>query len=348
MNEKELDPVIDPRTEAEKPEISVNEYGRTKDSAVVVDEADRTVLLTPDQTVVFEKEPAIDVVPKNRPRYIYAGMWGRNEIATVALGIFALLTVIIIYVFLVIPSNRQVARHRSEVDALQEQQISADARYGAITSSQTQVANILGSEELFESSYLRPAALATNEIPRRLNSLIAAYGLVNTAGPEYQPLDPVDPSAKNNQNGQSSEQDRGRDRFKSLFPGVYVTMTVEGNYQNLRRFIRELESGDEFIVISAVQLEPSDNSENKQKTADPSQQAVVQQPAQPGPNGNPYNYARPGFQPNVQSMPQSMPQPVDNSRSPSGKGKMHGELVSLHIEMAAYFRRANFVPTVSQ
>jgi hypothetical protein len=30
------------------------------------------------------------------------------------------------------------------------------------------------------------------------------------------------------------------------------------------------------------------------------------------------------------------------------KGKTHGEIVSLHLEMAAYFRRSNFEPTVSQ
>lgn len=346
MNDQEQNPIQDPRTQPETPDISVNEYGRAKDPAVVVDEANRTVLLTPDQTIVFEKEPAIDIVPKNRPREIYAGMWGRNEIATFALGIFALLTVIILYVFVVVPSNRQVARHKSEVEALDQQLIENKARWGAITDSQTQVVNILGSEEQFESTYLRPASMGTNEIPRRLNSLIAAYGLVNTNGPEYQPLETID-AANGGQVSQSSDQDKGRDRYRSLFPGMYVTMTVEGNYQNLRRFIKELETGDEFIVISAVQLEPSDNKEDKQNNAVQQAQPQVTSPViqqGPNPNGNPYNYARPGFQPNVQPQPQ----PVDNFRTNADRGKVHGELVSLHLEMAAYFRRPNFVPTVSQ
>jgi len=338
--EKELNPVEDPRTEPEKPEISVNEYGRTKDAAVVVDEANRTVLLTPDETMVFEKEPAIDVVPKNRPRYVYSGMWGRNEIATFTLGIFALLTVVIIYVFLVIPSNREVARQRTELNALDEQLISAKARWGAITNSETEVTNILGSEERFESSYLRPVSLGNIEVPRRLNSLIAAYGLINTSGPDYQPLDAVD-ALKDNGNAQAVEQERGRDRLKSLFPGMYVTMTVEGSYQNLRRFIRELESGNDFIVISAVELEPSNNAEDKQTNIvqAPEVTATVSQAGI-----NPTTYARPGAQPN----PQQNPQPVDNSRSPADKGKMHGGILSLHLEMAAYFRRPNFVPTVAQ
>ena len=348
MDEKELNPVEDPRTQAEKPEISVNEYGRTKDPAVVVDEANRTVLLTPDETLIIEKEPAVDIVPKNRPRHVYAGMWGRNEIATFALGIFALLTVVIIYIFLVIPSNRQVARHTSELNALDEQLTSAKARWGAITSTQSQVTNILASEDQFESTYLRPAAIGANEIPRRLNSLIAAYGLVNTSGPEYQPLDPVDTTAANNNgNAQPSEQERGRERYRSLFPGTYVTMTVEGNYQNLRRFIRELESGDDFIVISSVQLEPSDNGEGKPANPEQPQQVTAAPVSQPGPNFGPNSvgpntYARPGVQ------IQQNPQLGDNLRPQADKGKMRGGTVSLHLELAAYYRRLNFVPTVAQ
>ena len=340
MNEKELNPAEDPRTEQASPEMSINEYGRTKDPAVVVEEANRTVLLTPDETLIIEKEPSIDLVPKNRPRHVYAGMWGRNEIATVAIGILALLTVVIVYIFLVIPSNRQVARDRSEVDALQEQLISANARYGDISDSQTKVVSILGSEEAFESRFLRPASIGTNEIPRRLNSLIAAYGLVNTNGPEYQPLDPIDTNTRNNQTAQAEGQDNGRDRYRSLFPGVYVSMTVEGNYQNLRRFIRELESGDEFIVISTVQLEPSDNSETRQANPEAGPQTVSPAYQQvPGINQNP-NSRFGGVQPNQQ--------PVDNLRSPADRAKVHGQVVSLHLEMAAYFRRPDFVPTVSQ
>jgi hypothetical protein len=344
MNDQEQNPIQDPRTQPDMPEISVNEYGQAKDPAVVVDEANRTVLLTPDETIVFEKQPSIDIVPKNRPREVYAGMWGRNEIATFALGIFALLTVIILYVFVVMPSNRQLARHKSEAEALEQQLVENKARWGAITDSQSQVTNILGSEEQFESTYLRPASMGTNEIPRRLNSLIAAYGLVNTNGPEYQPLETID-AANNGRAAQSSDQDRGRDRFRSLFPGMYVTMTVEGSYQNLRRFIKELENGSEFIVISTVQLEPSDSKSDKQDNGGQQTQAQAASPViQQGPNqiGNPYNYARPGFQPNVQ------PQPADNFRTNPDRGKMHGELVSLHLEMAAYFRRPDFVPTVSQ
>ena len=38
----------------------------------------------------------------------------------------------------------------------------------------------------------------------------------------------------------------GHRQVRSLYPGVYVTMTVEGSYQNLRRFIRDIETGREL------------------------------------------------------------------------------------------------------
>ncbi len=57
-------------------EIVVNNYGTTKDSAVVVEEETRIVLLTEDKTIVIEKPTKIDIAPKNRPRNVYAGMWG--------------------------------------------------------------------------------------------------------------------------------------------------------------------------------------------------------------------------------------------------------------------------------
>ncbi|HEY2867310.1 MAG TPA: hypothetical protein VGJ02_09475 [Pyrinomonadaceae bacterium] len=319
------------------PEIVVNQYGQTKDPAVVVEEATRTVLLTPDETLVIERQPTIDIVPKNRPRTVYGGMWGRNEIVTVGLGIFALLVVVLIFVFLVIPSNREVARHKSEAQNLKEVQMTADARYGDVKDTKSQVVKLISSEEDFESRFLPPAETGRNALYQRLNSLIDAYGLVNTTGPDYSPLDSVEQTASNNQ----SDEERGRERYRSLFPGVYVSMTVEGSYQNLRRFIKEIETGQEFVVISAVQLAPSDNESQQNKPAKPAgpQQVIQDNPTDP-------NFGRqiaPGIR-GVQM--QQQPLPVDNSRRP--QGKTHGEVVSLHLEMAAYFRRPNFAPTISQ
>jgi hypothetical protein len=75
-------------------------------------------------------------------------------------------------------------------------------------------------------------------------------------------------SNANGSEDEQAKQEQGRSKFRSIFPGVYVTMTLEGSYQNLRRFIREIETGSEFVIISSVELEPT---ETKKKEADPSQ-----------------------------------------------------------------------------
>jgi len=328
MTDKDLGNVQDPREPETSPEISVNQYGQTKDPAVVVDEGARTVLLTPDQTIIMEKEPAIDIVPKNRPRSVYAGMWGRNEIASVAIGVMTLLAVAIIYFFLVVPSNNELARHQSEVDTLTVEQQNANNNFGTSKDTQTKVADVVSSEENFEATYLPAEATGRNALYQRLNGLIDAYGLTNTSGPDYSALETID------QEKAKSEDEKGRERFRSIFPGMYVTMTVEGNYQNLRRFIRELEAGREFVIISAVQLEPSEGQHaNKDNSSAPVQQQPQPQAQMP-----------PGFTGRIQNGPSVSQGPVYVPQ----KGKTHGEVVSLHLEMAAYFRRPNFDQAAAQ
>lgn len=277
-------------------------------------------------------EPAADVevvhaVPLNRPRKVYAGMWGPPEIGAVSIAALALLVSIVIYAFWVIPSNRELTRNKSEADRLDAELISAKSKYGEITSTQDQVDKLVASVDDFETRFLPLPANGQTALYQRLNGLMATYGLVNTTGPDYAPLETADQDR-----GQESDAERGRARFRSLYPGVYVTTTVEGSYQNLRRFIRDIETGNEFVVISAVELAPSDTEKEKDLT---------KPGAQPNIAGNPA-----GVDPRTMGMPSARGNPAiaQTSTQPGPKGKTHGETVSLHIEMAAYFRRPNFVP----
>jgi hypothetical protein len=273
----------------------------------------------------------VHIIP-NRPRKIYSGMWGRAEIGVVAAGGMAFLFAIIVYAFFVVPSNRDLATNRAKADSLEAEAVSARTKYGEITSSQDQVSKILNSVDNFETQYLPAVSNGQQALYQRLNGLIMQDGLVNTSGPDYQPLDVAD----QNQNQQSQGDDKGRDKFRSLYPGVYVTMTVEGSYQNLRRFIREVETGNEFLTITAVELAPSDTQGTK-----PPEQPVQQAPA-----------AKPSNKPNTPQTGffQTTPATEQRQTTQSARqlGKMHGEVVALHIEMAAYFRRLNFAPVGAQ
>jgi Tfp pilus assembly protein PilO len=298
-----------------QPEIIVNDYGETVDPAVVVDEKDRTVLLTENETIIIEKEPAFDMIPKNRPRKVYGGMWGPAEIATVGAAMLPILAVIIIYMFFVMPAQREVAENTAKRDQLTLDLNSAKEKYGSITNTETRVAELIQSVDDFEGRILRFDSIGKPALYERLNSLMGAYGLVNTSGPDYVPLE-----MKANQ----VEEDKGKAKFQSIFPGVYVTTTMEGSYQNLRRFIREIETSEQFIVISAVELEPAENNENKDSTQ--TSAVPVSQPNQAGKLNTGGGFS----------------QPTPATRAP--RGKTSGESVTLRLEMAAYFRRANYQP----
>jgi hypothetical protein len=263
-----------------------------------------------------------NTIPANRPRKVYAGMWGVPEIGAIVLSGLAVVLALAAYFFWVVPSNRELIKNRSEADRLETDLISAKGKYGQITDSQTQVTKIVESIDDFEARFLPVSSNGQTALYQRLNGLIRAYGLVNTTGPDYVPLEPADLG-----NGTQTEEERGRAKFRSLYPGVYVTTSLEGSYQNLRRFIREIETGREFVIVSAVEIVPSEgeksrtNSENKAK----------------GPGETTINPTT-----GMPMMPQPAAPVQDNSSR--FKGKKYGETVTLRIEMAAYFRRPNMAP----
>jgi len=333
MNEQEP---LDQRNlpEENESEIIVNKYGETLDPAVVVDEPGRTVLLTQDETIVIDKEPRIDIVPSNRPRKVYGGMWGPPELVTVAFAMVALFIVALLYIFMVAPAKRELEDNRAKRDQLEQQLASERNKYGGISNTEEHVAKLMSSVDDFEAHNLRDAANGRTSLYQRINSLIAGYGLINTSGPDYAPLEPISQG-----NGVESEEEHGRSKYISLFPGVYVSMTIEGSYQSIRRFIRDIETGDDFVVVSAVELQPSDaeqKADHKQTSEVPAGITQVNPTKPAGPNGFPSGIPA-GPNPNLGT---------GLSDSTRLKGKTHGEVVSLRLEMAAYFRRPNAMPAM--
>ena len=89
-----------------------------------------------------------------------------------------------------------------------------------------------------------------------LNGLIRKNELRNTSGPTYTPLEPSD--SKVGTSGSRS----ANTKWQSVYPGVAISVTVEGQYQNLRRFIRDLEANTQLIIINSVELERSTETSN--------------------------------------------------------------------------------------
>lgn len=326
MSEKEfIGPGNGASRKDEEPEILRNEAGEAVDPTVVVDEPDRTVLLTEDETIVIEKEPHIDIAPKNRPRKVYRGMWGPVEIGILSAGMLAVLGALVLYFFFVAPSSRELEAGRARVERLESELSSARSKFGSLANDENRVARLISSVNDFESRFLPIPNVGRTGLYQRINGLIAAHGLINSSGPDYAPLEIIDRSGSG-----GSDDTTGKAKFRSFFPGVYVTMTVEGTYTGLRRFLRDIETGgNEFIVVSSVQLEPSDSQANPDQSG-----ATVAQTGQPPLGPDPTTtYPTMGNTsiPRDQFSQAAMPN--------SAKGKTHGAVVSLRIEMASYFRR---------
>jgi Tfp pilus assembly protein PilO len=81
-------------------------------------------------------------------------------------------------------------------------------------------------------------------------------------------------------------------KWQSAYPGIAVDVTVEGQYQNVRHFIQDIERSKQFIIINQVELQRA--TEN--------------------------------------SAPQVAGEGASGSR---------GSRVSLQVNMATYFQRAN-------
>jgi hypothetical protein len=82
-----------------------------------------------------------------------------------------------------------------------------------------------------------------------LNELMRRNALRNTAGPAYTVLVPLGTKQAANTVKQ------GDARWQSVFPGIGVSVTVEGSYQNLRHFLRDIETSRQFLIINAIELE---------------------------------------------------------------------------------------------
>ncbi len=257
----------------------------------------------PEEPVAPLAPAFADEIAKRRPRKVYMGMWGPLEIGVFGASILLMMGAVLFYLLFVGPSGRELERSRLERDRLEVELTSARERYGDITSTETAVAKLVSSVEDFETRHLPVETIGKTALYQKINGLIAAYGLVNTNGPAYAPLEPQDIEQVN-----ETEEERGRGRFRSLFPGLYVSMTVEGPYENLRRFISEMETGEGFVVISSVELSPSETGNQPQRTQ------VVTDPSDP-------NFGQPVTQPTP------------------ARGRTYGERVALRLEMAAYFRR---------
>lgn len=221
-------------------------------------------------------------------------MFGVAEVAGIAGSCLILLLVLLSYLYFLVPARSRVSSLTSDNKQLKTnlETLAGVARNQQNTT--TTVHQITSSLGKFESDFLPRADLGRMELYEELNQLIIKNGVRNTSGPTYTELEP-----------EGTKQSGGKNiatRWQSFYPGVAVMVTVEGQYENVRRFIRDVERSRQFVVINEVELQRARDT-NAPISAEGDGDSAAGQPA-----------------------------PGSGSR---------GSLVSLQLSMATYFQRTS-------
>ena len=236
-------------------------------------------------------------------------------IALAGAAVLALITVFA-YFYFYLPAHSRLTSTEHEREQLQTQLRIAEKLFNQTTSTSEAVDQMNASVKDFESNWLAVSSSGRLSLYTELNNLIRSNGLRNTAGPSYVPLEPAGSKAK----GQAidSGEKQGIAKWQSIYPGILVSVTVEGPYQSVRHFVRDIEMSRHFLIINAVELEGVRDSGAAQDLPTP---VPVTRSLGTPPRGT---TTRPGM------ITTPIVTPTAGSR---------GSQVSLRLDLAIYFQR---------
>lgn len=182
-----------------------------------------------------------------------SGMFGVAEIIAVAGSCFILLLVLLSYLYFMIPVRSRRTALIAERAQLQTNLKKSEEILSGKKNTQDTVQRITDSLTEFETVSLQRQDQGRMELYDQLNQLIVKNGLRNTSGPTYTPLDPTGSKATP---GKSTST-----KWQTAYPGIAVAVTVEGPYQNIRHFIKDIERSRQFVIINEVELQRATQSD---------------------------------------------------------------------------------------
>lgn len=235
-----------------------------------------------------------------------SSMLGVPELIGLAASLVLVLAAVFSYLYFLVPQRMRLEKAKTDLVKLEEQLRTATEGVNRNANTQATVDEILQSLQDFESRHLTLRSQGSTAVIEELNRLIRRNSLRITTGISFTQLEEI--TAEGTQPRAPITPGTAR-AVQSIFPGIGITMTVEGGYANLRRFIKDVEADRQFIVVNAVELEGVTDS-NASRFAPP---------------------------PSVTD-PETGASSAANPASPTAGG---AKLVSLRLDLATYFRRAN-------
>jgi hypothetical protein len=174
-------------------------------------------------------------------------MFGIAEVVALVGSCFVLTLVLLSYLYFLVPARSKVASLKSDRQQTLTNLETLDKLVGKETNSKENVDRIAASLNDFESKHLLRVDQGRLDLYDELNQLILKNGVRNTSGPTYTTLDPAGTKSTSGKTVVT--------KWQSFYPGIAVMVTVEGEYQNVRHFIRDVERSKQFVVINEVELQ---------------------------------------------------------------------------------------------
>ncbi len=174
-------------------------------------------------------------------------MFGIAEVIALAGSCLVLALVMLSYLYFLVPARSRLA---SLIADRKQVETNLQTLGGVVKNDKNTketVDKIAASLNRFETEHLMRADQGRMDLYEELNQLIIKNGLKNTSGPSYTPLDPAGTKSGSGKNVVT--------KWQSFYPGIAVMVTVEGQYQDVRRFIRDVERSKQFVVINEVELQ---------------------------------------------------------------------------------------------
>jgi len=179
-------------------------------------------------------------------------MFGIAEVAALTGSCIVLALVLFSYLYFLVPARSRIASLNRDRLQVQENLKKLNSVVSTEHGTQQRVDEVSASLNTFETEHLMRQDQGRMQLYDELNQLIIKNGLRNTSGPTYTTLDPT---GTRSMSGKSVVT-----KWQSFYPGVAVMVTVEGEYQNVRRFIQDVERSKQFVVINQVELQRAQQS----------------------------------------------------------------------------------------
>jgi len=237
-------------------------------------------------------------------------MFGVYEVAALGGSCLILAFVVLSYLYFLVPARLRVASLAQERKQVETNLQTLQGVVRTDQSTTDTVHRIATSLTKFETENLMRSDQGRMELWKELNQLIIKNGVRNTSGPMYTPLD-VEGTKKTG--GRTTTT-----KWQSFYPGVSVMVTVEGQYENVRRFIRDIEKSKQFVVINEVELQRA-----RDQNAPVSAEAAAAAPAASDDDSAP-------------------------ATNPAAGSGTRGSLVSLQLSLATYFQRETVATSPAQ